>query len=249
MTEIRSAALRGFTLTGAFRSSGLFLCWSALLLAAGHVRADTDLIQSGQITLNPSTGPVTLTLQGPAFDSAAADHYGLVLSYHDSTGTDPTASTVLRSFRPAGQYQWQFSTAAGDGRLAMKLDNDHALTVFDPLNPLDVSHAIVLHPGTDGNSGVFWNNQRLATASEVATGYIPMHISIGAGPNSLAIGGNAQVVGDQSIAIGYNSQALSESSVAVGDNAYVGSDSIYASAVGTGAVAIGKSRVRFWQWL
>ncbi|MEP6670724.1 MAG: hypothetical protein ABJF10_16315 [Chthoniobacter sp.] len=160
MTEIRSVELRGSTPGGASWLLGLSLCLSSLLLFSGGARADTDLVQSGQITINPSSGPVMLTLQGPAFDSASPANYGLVLSYHDSTSTEATATTVLRSFRPAGQYQWQFSTAAGDGRLAMKLDNDHSLTLFDPQ---DAANTIVLRPGTAGTSGIFWNGQALAT--------------------------------------------------------------------------------------
>jgi len=122
-----------------------------------------------------------LTLQGPAADSAAAANYGLTLTYHDSTSTDPTAYGVLKIYRPTGQYQWMFNgSSSNTDRLAMRLDNGHVLTVYDPANPGDASSAIVLHPGSGAaGGGVYWNGNRLATAAEIPTNYVPFNIGGG----------------------------------------------------------------------
>lgn len=157
--------------------------------------ADTDLFQSGQITINPSSDAPTLTLQGTAFDSADWNNYGLTLSYHDSTLGTPKAISVVRIFRPSGQYQWQFSNAAtphNTERTAMVLDDDHSLKLIDPTNS---ANTIVLHPGnlsTDSSSGVYWNGQRLATMSEVVP-IVNGAVTIGTSttPSSLTINGAA----------------------------------------------------------
>lgn len=158
---------------------GCSLVALCLLLSGSSSKADTDLVQTGQITVNPSSGPATLTLQGPAFDSAPAADYGLVLSYHDSTSTDPLASAVFSLLRPSGQYQWQLTKEDGTGRLAMQLRNDHSLSLFDPAAN---SNRIVITPGGQ-NPGITVNGVRLMSTADVAGSYLPL-----SGPLSLSNG-------------------------------------------------------------
>lgn len=185
------SASRGVASLGASLLLRITLGGGAMLSAlSGTVQADPAPVEASEVTINPTTGAPALTLQGPAFDSASAANYGLVLKYHDSTSTDPKASSVLRILRPTGEYQWQFSTSAGDGRLAMVLGDDHSLTLTDPANPSDLNSAIVLRPGNSPGAGVFWNDQKLATVQMVNAGFVPVlnngDVSIGA---SLTLGG------------------------------------------------------------
>lgn len=172
------ALLRSFTSLGAPSRLRLILGSGALLCAiSGTAHADPTPVEASEVTINPTSGNPLLTLQGPAFDSAATIDYGLTLTYHDSTGTDPTAYGILKIYRPTGQYQWMFNgNTSNTDRLAMRLDNGHALTLYDPAQLGIAASAIVLHPGpsTDSNSGIFWNSQRLATISEVTSSFVPL---------------------------------------------------------------------------
>jgi hypothetical protein len=173
MTPVPTVELRNSAPLGASGFLCFALCCGALLFGSLGAKADDP---SGQLVLNPTSGPVTLTLQGPAFETTDAANYGLVLSYHD----EATASAVFQLFRAAGRYQWQFSTApeppdtVNVGRLAMVLEDDHSLTLYDRANPTDASQAIVLRPGTGGTSGIYWNGHRLATLAEVSSGYVAL---------------------------------------------------------------------------
>lgn len=193
------SASRGVASLGASLLLRITLGGGAMLSAlSGTVQADPAPVEASEVTINPTTGAPALTLQGPAFDSASAANYGLVLKYHDSTSTDPKASSVLRILRPTGEYQWQFSTSAGDGRLAMVLGDDHSLTLTDPANLSDPDSTIVLHPGTGTGSGIYWNNQRLATVADISGNYVPFNVgggvTIGSSttPANLIVNGTTQ---------------------------------------------------------
>jgi hypothetical protein len=184
-----------------------------------------DLEQLGKITLNPATGPVVLTLQGPAYQGAAS--WGFTLSYHDYDATANVASGIFKLYRPVGQYQWQLSTATGGDRLAMQLGNDHVLKVTNPTN---ASQTIELRPGlsTDATKGVFFNGQKL----------------VGANSPSLVLGSNS-AVGSGLLAAGNNARAMGQSSFALGDFAYTAPSAWSAVAVGyssranNGSMALG----------
>jgi len=145
--ENKKTQLPRSSLSGGFPS--LLMCGllGCVLLAPRGMRADdVNLIQLGQITVNPSSSPVVLTLQGPDLLGVVDADYGLTVSYHDSTSGNPTATAVLQLLRPTGQYQWQFTTVTSGnstGRLAMQLGNDHSLTLYNPSSGLST---IVLTP-------------------------------------------------------------------------------------------------------
>jgi hypothetical protein len=237
---------RSFGTSQVWRIPALVLGLGWLALLPGRATADTDLLQPGQITIRPSSGPATLTLQGPAFDSAPAADYGLILSYHDRTSTDPTASAVFSLLRPNGQYQWHLSKEDGTERLVMQLDNDHALTLCDPNNG---NESIVLQPGM----GIFIDGQPVATMSAALLS--PARLIVGPyaslsnqddeGPppprGLLAVSGAAW--GMNSIAIGQSSQAYGENAAALGEGAYAqgnGSIALGGHAVGTHSMGFGS---------
>ncbi len=155
---------------------------SILLLAALSVAATAqtntgDLVQPGQITLDPqSSGPVVLTLQGQRADTGSAD-YGLTLSYEDAA-TGSVSTGIFRIQRLNGQYQWQLSTSDTQHpeRLAMQLGNDHSLKLTDPADPTNTAKTIELRPGpASETNGIFVNGQQVLTKSASS-------LSIG-GPN------------------------------------------------------------------
>jgi len=216
---------------------------AALLLLLTAVSASaTDLIQPGNVTLNPANtdgSPVVLTLQGVAYDNPATPAPGLTLSYHDAA----TASGVFRLYRPAGQYQWQLSNADGSDRLAMQLDNNHALTIYDPADPTGATNAIVFTPGAGG--GISYNNQPLAFASSVLP-VNPAQLAIGAAstigvggmPNGfLAVGDNARA-NNSAFAVGPNSTATGTSSFAAGT--YATASGYESFALGSGTQGMGS---------
>jgi hypothetical protein len=269
MTANPSAKLRGFIPSGASWLLSFTLCLGALLLVAGQTQAG-DLTQDGQITLNPSTSPVILTLQGPDLVGTAGAAYGLTLTYHDGSSTDPTGIAVFKLYRPSGQYQWLFSAGDGGDRPAMKLNNDHSLTFFDPL---DSTRQIVITPGPNGTAGISINGQRLLTSADAAGTYLHQQPNfLAVGPNAtlsnpdlglppaglLAIGGDAwgscaialgngsHATGQGAFASGASSLASGSNSVAIGQLSLSNSPNsmalgFFSAAVGEGSTALGSS--------
>lgn len=113
-----------------------------LLALPGSVLLADDLMQPGQITIDPRAAPVILSFQGPAYDGLASSR-GLTLSYHDAA----ISVGIFKLYRPSGEYQWQFTDGAGGDRLAMKLANDHSVTLYDPAGNGSAANSIVLTPG------------------------------------------------------------------------------------------------------
>lgn len=139
------------------------ICSLACLICPTEV-VGADLVQTGQITIDPPVGPVTLTLQGPASGQSA---YGLTLTYISESGA---GAGVLRIHDPAGKFQWQFTDALEQDRLAMELIDNHTLRLVSGGN------SIVLQPSGD-QPGITVNGQRLATLQDTAGFY-----SAGANP-------------------------------------------------------------------
>lgn len=174
-------------------------CINALAVLTGPLAIADDLTQTGQITIDPPVSPAILTLMGLRSDPDSSDPYGLSMSYHDdSTGT---STGVFRLYRPAGQYQWQFSTADGD-RNAMTLGNDHSLTLFDPLNPLN---QLILAPGSITIGGV-----PVLTAVQAGQTYLAAH------PLSFSGGTSTSMLADNSLAIGTGLIATAQNQAVVG---------------------------------
>lgn len=224
-------------------------CVGLLFLSGGHGRADDDVFGAREIDIHSPNSPVLLYLQSDN-PSPILGFPGMSLGYFDSTSATPTASAVFSLYRPAGQYQWEFTTVTASGnteRLAMQLGNDHSLSLFDP----NGTGHITLHPGTDENSGVYWNGSRLATESEIIGSYLPVGVTIlGNGAFSdawsgVAIGDNAETNPD-SIAIGSSSVAGGSLHIAIGygartvDSGLGYPDSMGATAVGLQAYAQGR---------
>jgi hypothetical protein len=222
----------------------------AFLALLPSVLHGADLVQPGKIIINPTVqnDPVSLQLLGRAADDANVEAPGMALFYHDA-GAD-AASTVLRIFRPNGQYQWQLSTNNGGPRLAMHLADDHTLALF---NPADGSPSIVFQPG--GVASILINGQPLSVAGAGATA-LPGEVVFGnynlqpgangtptdpifvigngasaqARSNAMQIGGNGDALFFRSLSAGHLSRAHGEESVAFGYDSH---------AYGTNSAAMG----------
>jgi hypothetical protein len=208
-----------------------FLILSGVLLSFGipRVTCGEDLLQIGNIVINPASAPAQLSFAFGAPGTAPGWSMGYLEGSPLSGGSGPLSVGVFRLHQPTGIYQWQFSEGA-DGRLAMELKNGHNLVLdsSDSADHLpDATHAdrdtntIELRPGPTG--GLYLNGVALASSAETNLG---SSLTVGGGtlawgdypvpyywawntstPGLLSVGRDARAFGDQAVAVGESSRA------------------------------------------
>lgn len=144
------------------------------------------LARSGQAQ-TPVQG-TSLTIQGYT-DGSSVYNEPIISLEKDNTSGAPYVSLSYVETGGVGNFlqflgktgaQWQWQTLGSSApRLQMQLDANNILTLLDP----NSANTIVLHPGTDANSGIYWNGNRLATVSEM----VPLV------NNGLTVGSNGKV--------------------------------------------------------
>ncbi len=185
---------------------------ASFLFCTLTVWADSPLTQVGAIIIDPTNAVnVELLLKGPAYPEAPTGEFGLSLTYHDaSIGTG-----VFSLLRADGKFQWQFGYGTSE-RLAMRLGNNHTLSLFDPEEGADLEPEanIVLDP-TEGIAKITIEGLQVATLPTGVSGFVPLGSSGLTVTESGAIGiGNTaptqklEVAGNISATDGGNGSAL-----------------------------------------
>lgn len=184
----------------------------------------------------PGTSPTSYVLFGPILLQ-----YGNNIPFHTHGGTG-VGSTVLG---PSALAAWSQSTVVGG--LAEALGDGATSYGYSAQAAMDgVAVGAYSEAGSGGVALGYYSTNLTGTSGGVAVGHQAQTLgdnatavgfnTTGSGARSVALGSIAQAAGIESVAIGYSADALAEGGVALGSNSLVNTGHTNSVALGPGAI-------------